>query len=562
MKLTASLATAGALAMAAGAASVSTHAGTEPFFTPLTQSSAVASPNHVNELNSPWQVPAGIKYKNLMNMAEVEADINQSIQRVPGTGNSQSMFDMLAYDPSGRYLYIPHETPVGAGISRYDTYNDTTELLFAGNQQGNRDEPNGDTWANDFGAFDPARFTPNGTVIAAEEWSGQGRVIEYLWPYGVAPTDPTAGGASLEEGADWRVLTSIARVSHEGIVFSVQHPHDIIYFIDENNSGSIYKLVLSRSGDYAAGGTTYVLKADAYEGNPEENWNQEGVDSDSRFGTATWVPITDENGSPLAGIPDPFNNNDTDSSRPGRVAADTVGGTPFGRPEDATVSALNNGNEVVYITTTSEAAVIAVEELGDDKALIHQFAKEGVTPKNVGFQKTTGVLSSPDNLAIDALGNIYIIEDKPNGDDVGGDVWFARDINNDGVAESLDHFMSLQVDGAEATGMIFNPQRPHRFAIAVQHPDSVDIMRDRDDDGMPDFDCFATTPHTCQGDAVWEFNLRKVVPPVCPKKGSSAGGYTSHKVGKADLQTCTNATEVNFRRALRRAGRGDSDYQP
>lgn len=35
------------------------QAGTEPYFQPLTQSSAVATPNHINELNSPWQTPAG-----------------------------------------------------------------------------------------------------------------------------------------------------------------------------------------------------------------------------------------------------------------------------------------------------------------------------------------------------------------------------------------------------------------------------------------------------------------------------------------------------------------------
>ncbi len=62
-------------------------AGTDVFFYPLTQSAAVAQiANHVNELNSPWQVPAGVSYKNLTSLKEIEADANQSSIRVPGLG--------------------------------------------------------------------------------------------------------------------------------------------------------------------------------------------------------------------------------------------------------------------------------------------------------------------------------------------------------------------------------------------------------------------------------------------------------------------------------------------
>lgn len=42
----------------------SASAGTDVFFNPLIQSAAVAQvANHINELNSPWQVPAGDSYK-------------------------------------------------------------------------------------------------------------------------------------------------------------------------------------------------------------------------------------------------------------------------------------------------------------------------------------------------------------------------------------------------------------------------------------------------------------------------------------------------------------------
>ena len=157
--------------------------------------------------------------------------------------------------------------------------------------------------------------------------------------------------------------------------------------------------------------------------------------------------------------------------------------------------------------------------------------------KNAGFAPTTGHLTSPDNLAQDALGNIYVIEDAPNGSNVGGDVWFARDTDNDGVSESLDHFMSIQVDGSEATGMIFNPTNPTQFVIAVQHPDSTELAN------VPDG----------FGDAVWQFDLTNVVPPICDKQKYANKPYHSkHRVYE---NTCSNMDDFNFVWLLEKAGK-------
>ena len=482
-------------------------AGSGPYFNPLTQSAAVAAPNHVNELNSPWQVPAGVSQRNLMSLREVEADLTQSIQRVDA-GNISSMFDMLAYDPSGRYIFIPHETPFGAGVSRYDSRTDRTELLFTGDSATGKDDPCASTpcdpWANDFAAFDPARWTPNGTVWLAEEWSGLGRVVEVLNPLGPAPEDATA--SALSAGTDYRIVESIARVAHEGISFSLKYPNRVIYYIDEWNSGSIYSLVLKRPGDYLGGGQTFVLVVDDFSetnGEASANWNEGANVTASRFGLATWVPITDPDGNPLEGVTDPFRDGPNvdpragaSRARGGRAAADDVGGTPYGRPEDMEIGVLANLNEVIYITNTSEHAVISIEILDDGKAFVRPFASYS-TPRNLGLPPTTGMLNAPDNLAQDAHGNIYIVEDAPNRSDVGGDIWFARDVDGDGVAESIDHFMSLQVAGSESTGMIFHPTQPAKFVVAVQHPTSTD--QESVADGF--------------GDAIWEFDISQAVAP-------------------------------------------------
>lgn len=472
-------------------------AGTDVFFNPLTQSAAVAPPNHVNELTQPWVTPAGISQRNLMSMDEVEADVTQSVVRVDTGDNSQSMFDMIAYDPSGKYLFIPHETPIGAGVTRYDLETDTSVILFSGDLNGAQGD-----WSNDYGAFDPARFTPNGTVWLGEEWSGEGRIIEVMNPF----ADP----ADIEI----RELHSIANVSHEGIQFSNTHK-DAVYYVDENNTGSIYKFVMSKNGDYTKG-QTFVLSVDAFAGDPAANYSN----SDVRTGLATWVAMTDKDGVPLT-TTDPF----APGTQSGRSAADEVGGTPYGRPEDMEISRLRNGKEVIYFTATSEQAVYSVEILSKDKAYVRLFASEFETPKNMGFPATTGVMNSPDNLAIDALGNIYIIEDAPNGSSTGGDIWFARDLDNDGEAESIYHFMSIQASGSEATGMIFSPTEPTKYVVAVQHPDSVNL---------------ANVPNGF-GDAVWEFDLTEVVPPACEKGGRYSKQY---------VQACSYNKEVNFIEAL------------
>ena len=460
------------IAGASVAATSSLFGGTETWFTPLTESATVMSPNSTEELTAPWVSPDNISQVNIVSLRQVEDAVlgaGESLVRVPGLGTGASMFDMIAYDPSGSYLFIPHETSVGAGVTRHDIHNRKSEVLFEGDGTG--------VWTNDYGAFDPCRFTPNGTLWLAEEWAGEGRVIEVTNPF----VDLENGGVTNIQEVD-----TIANVSHEGIMFSKQYD-DVVYYVDEDNSGCIYKFVMTTAGDYTAG-QTFVLSVDAFAGDASLTWNNAANSGQARTGAATWVALTDASGTPLTST-DPFLN--AGSARNGRVAADEIDGTPYGRPEDTEVGALANGNEVLYFTATSEAAVYSVEITSGTTATVRVFCSDSSTPKNLGFAGTTASLNSPDNLAQDALGNIYVIEDAPNSSSTGGDIWFIRDTDGDGVAESIDHFLSIRADGCEATGMIFNPVNPTEFVISVQHPDSTDLTSVTD--GL--------------GDAVWMFDL-------------------------------------------------------
>lgn len=492
------------------ATSQTATAGTDVFFNPLTQSAAVAQmPNHINELNSPWQVPAGVSYKNLTSLHEIEADPDQSSVRVPGLGTGASMTDMSAFDPSGRYIFLPHETMYGAGVTRYDTETDKAINLFKGDMNGSHGD-----WSADFGALDPATWTPANTLLVAEEWSGQGRMFEVMNPM----ADVVAG-----EDVIVKELTNIPNVSIEGLQFN--HDGSALYFVDEDRSGSIYKFVPTVKGDYTRG-QAFVLVVDGFTGDASAKAGKfPDHNPAERTGLASWVAMTDADGAALT-TADPFDN----ETRGGRAAADELDGTPFRRPEDVEVGRLKNGHEAIYFNATEELAVYSIEELGDGKAMVRLAADES-TVKNLGYAATTGHVTSPDNLAQDALGNIYVVEDWPNGDNRGGDIWFLRDTNGDGVAESMDHFMSLQVKGAENTGMIFRPNHPTQFIINIQHPEST------------------TDEINGQGDATWLIDLKDVVAPPCVKHEDH--DRDEHQA----VKTCDKRNSSNFIKKLVKAGR-------
>lgn len=73
-------------------------------------------------------------------------------------------------------------------------------------------------------------------------------------------------------------------------------------------------------------------------------------------------------------------------------------------------------------------------------------------------QPAGSAFTNPDNLAIDADGNIYIVEDQPGGIE---DIWFAKDENDDGVAEAIGKWASLSTKGAESTGLYFDKFKPN-----------------------------------------------------------------------------------------------------
>ena len=91
----------------------------------------------------------------------------------------------------------------------------------------------------------------------------------------------------------------------------------------------------------------------------------------------------------------------------------------------------------MYVTSTSEDLVLRFE-LNGDRAFVSNFVQEGMNVSG---------LNNPDNLALDAEGNVYILED--NGP---GDIFVARVGDGSGrVARQVDLFTSLSDCQAEPT---------------------------------------------------------------------------------------------------------------
>lgn len=382
----------------------------------------------------------------------------QTSANKPNSGS----WDMITLNETGtntgRYLFTVFETG-SSGVQRHDLQTNTVETIWQ--------SPSSTSPTNHV-AFDASYWTPWGTLITAEEsWSTAaggstspyGRLFEF--------TNPTSAPGILNGGnnasANFLHKNVIPRTSHEGLQFDQAGN---MYFIDELNGGNVYRYttaanyanVLAGTEDYFAAGQTSVLRVG--DGNTA-----------NATGAYTWVPITDAAGVALAGaltITDLNGVMSVDGRNTTNLAA--FKGTDYQRPEDLQLVKIGAGPELLYMATTTTNEVYVLN-LG--ASTISVFANQSTIDlaTNLGLGSA---LQSPDNLALDAEGNIYIIEDRNGG--VDNDIWFANDVNKDGdlldLGEGLGRWASNGTPGSEFTGLYFDPFNPNRAWVNIQHPTS------------------------------------------------------------------------------------------
>lgn len=339
---------------------------------------------------------------------------------------------------AGRFLFTVYETSQ-AGIQRTDLRTMQTTTIWAAPAPGSHV------------AFDASRWTPWGSLLTAEEsWSDPsaptskyGRLFEVTNP--------------LADVADINMVHRdiLPRVSHEGLAFDKKNN---LYFIDERNGSHIFKFTsanpnATNGDDFFAAGQTFVLRVG--DGTVKE-----------ATGAATWVPLTDMNGVALPGavvVTDPNGLTAIDGRATPKLPAFL--GTGFDRPEDLEIKTLKNGKQMLFVATTTNHKVFSIDLRSNTVKLFASRATLDMATK----QPAGSAFTNPDNLAIDADGNIYIVEDQPGGIE---DIWFAKDENDDGVAEAIGKWASLSTKGAESTGLYFDKFKPNVAYVNVQHPDS------------------------------------------------------------------------------------------
>ncbi len=403
---------------------------------------------------------------------------DRTTQNTVAPGSNSGVWDMIDTNrtgpDAGRFLFMPFESSAG-GVQRIDLHDSnyatrTVTIVAPGTQN--------------FVSGDASRWTPWGGYLTAEEsWgngSSKGRLFEVT-----NPTTATANGGAFVQ------RSILPRVSHEGLAFDKQKS---LYFVDELNGGSVYKYVSANANanngnDYFAAGQTFALKVGA-------GGQFEGNNGPAITGAASWVAITESNGAAIAGVSSVL----ADGTIDGRVTADhaSILGTGYNRPEDMEIQNLANGDQLLYFTTTDSDTNASTTDgrsrvytLNLSTNEVNLFADSNTIDLATGLAAGGGFRNA-DNLAIDAAGNMYFIEDRDGAND--DDIWIARDLNMDGDllddGEGMARWASNGTPGSEFTGLYFDMNDPNKAYVNIQHP-STGIDRTMQITAVPEPETYA-----------------------------------------------------------------------
>jgi len=378
-----------------------------PFsFQPLTASAAPGS----QDACRPMALPDGFSQTILVAETDACAGDHVVLDAVDGQSDLRDMNTVNETGRQvGRFLYTTHENGSGSGaLSVIDLKTMQTSIYTAG------DFAIAPAWSR----LDGIEWTPWGTILVAEEDGAFGRLFECY-----------VDGLEVSTCID---RPKVGRMSHEGIAAD---ENGNVYVGDELNGGSVYRFEPARYGDLSEG-TLYALNVP---GSTTVCSGTSGVGV-TPTGQAEWVAL------------------DIAPGQSAREAADLAGVSDFCRPEDAELIGPN-----LYFAMTTTKNVLRIP-VNTDRPYVTEYAGINTNMYNESDVEDFG-LHSPDNLASDVAGNLYIVEDNSP-----SDIWVATpDKDGDGAADSVVLFGTLTTIGAEGTGIYFPRTQPKTMLINVQH---------------------------------------------------------------------------------------------
>jgi secreted PhoX family phosphatase len=328
-------------------------------------------------------------------------------------------------------------------------------------------------------------------VVEAVDTSGRGSVggpfardgTHFGWVVEIDPLDPS-----------WTPVkhTMLGRFRHENVAIRAEEGRPVVaYMGDDRTNGHVYRFVsesaytavstgnrgsvLSRGRLYAA-----VFRADG-----TGEWREIAGATPLRPSPGTAVPEVPRGATTLGQVYSDLGAMVTDAFR----AANLIGATPTGRPEDVEV---HPHDKSVYIAFTSAATapghlfpnmygeIWRIEEEGDgsgDRFTWMRWKAGGPDPGEGGH-----VFAAPDNLSFDPSGNLWVVTDISTVA-LNSDRRYTK-FQNNGMffiptsgpdAGFATQFASGPCE-AELTGPSWTPDRTTMF-LSIQHPGEANGIR-------------------------------------------------------------------------------------
>lgn len=354
---------------------------------------------------------------------------------------------------AGRYVYRTHETGNNGAVTFLDLQTGETGVIAE---------------RADFERLDGLAWTPWNTLIAAEEVitathkdptvpQAQGGLVYELF---LDPADPTRLAPSREpitapqDGTqDYakdgiRARPAVGARSHEGLRF--------------DRKLNLYGIAESRGAQASRSGGIFRFEPDDKQ-NPLATGQLYALQTQNRHdGEGRWIPL-DREASQV----------DSDTH------AEQRGANEYERPEDvetdtSTGRDVNGNGDTLYVAITGTDEVLAIDLHNPNRPFAYHYVYDASKPhtNTTADPNVAADFDSPDNLALDADGNLAITED-PGSDVAGGkkagdDIWIAAPPQGPGnpnapgqqgrrreEARTVQRFATLEDCDAEPSGVYF-----------------------------------------------------------------------------------------------------------